>query len=77
MDWDWPPIEELDQDTYTVELSASAAVLRSPESSELGVRVEKRFEPLASARAIRVTYSIVNVSDMRCCIWAICCAYHA
>lgn len=62
-DWNWPPIAAFDEDAYEVEIADEAAVFRSGPSNLLDVRVEKRFEPLAESRAIRVSYAIVNVSD--------------
>lgn len=61
-DWEWPPPHDIDRASYEIVLEEDSVLLRGPRAESLGVQVEKRFEPLANDRAIRVTYGLVNVS---------------
>lgn len=61
-DWEWPPPHDIDRASYEIVLEEDSVLLRGPQAESLGVRAEKRFEPLENDRAIRVTYGLVNVS---------------
>lgn len=62
-DWGWPPPAEIDGQPYTAELEGSALVVTSAPSSQLGLRVVKRYRLDGARRAVEVAYTLVNTTD--------------
>ncbi len=63
-EWKWPPVSEFDKQPYTVEQNDDAIVMTSQPSSRLGLQVSKKFTTDKQRKAIVITYSIKNVTDM-------------
>ena len=62
-EWNWPPVQELDKGTYTVEKADGKLIMTSPVSQKLNYRVRKEFAVDEKDQAIVVTYAIINESD--------------
>ena len=62
-EWNWPPVQEIDKGTYTVEKRDGQLVMTSQVAQKLGYRVRKTFAVDEQDQAIIVTYAIINETD--------------
>ncbi len=64
-DWNWPPSAEIDDSTYSVELSDDNTLLTltSGVDSISGMTVEKQFSFNAAHDRVDIIYTIINTSD--------------
>ena len=63
VEWNWPPVAEIDRLPYEVSEDGNALILKGKESERLKCSVTKKFVVDPKDGAIVVTYSIINTSD--------------
>jgi hypothetical protein len=59
-DWFWPPVPEIDEDSYVVTGEDDELVMTSRVSELLKLRIVKRFATDVADNAFVITYSIIN-----------------
>lgn len=59
-DWFWPPVPEIDEDSYVVTEEDGELVMTSRVSELLKLRIVKRFATDVTDNAFVITYSIIN-----------------
>ena len=62
-EWNWPPVQEFDKGTYTVEKRDDKLIMTSPLSEKMKYKVRKEFAIDKKDQAIVITYAIINESD--------------
>ena len=62
-EWNWPPVQEFDKGTYTVEKRDDKLIMTSPVSERMKYRIRKEFAVDKKDLSIIVTYAIINESD--------------
>ena len=62
-EWNWPPVQEFDKGTYTVEKRDGKLIMTSPVSEKMKYKVRKEFAIDEKDKAIVITYAIINESD--------------
>ena len=62
-EWNWPPVQEFDKGTYTVEKRDGKLIMTSPLSEKMKYKVRKEFAIDKKDQAIVITYAIINESD--------------
>ena len=62
-EWNWPPVQEFDKGTYTVEKRDDKLIMTSPVSERMKYRIRKEFAVDKKDQSIIVTYAIINESD--------------
>ena len=62
-EWNWPPVQEFDKGTYTVEKRDDKLIMTSPLSERMKYRIRKEFAVDKKDLSIIVTYAIINESD--------------
>lgn len=63
VEWNWPPVQEYDNRTYTVEKNGENLTMTSQLSQKLPFRIIKEFIPDAAKETITINYSIKNEGD--------------
>lgn len=62
VEWNWPPVPEIDSRPYTVEQKDGELVMTSGLSEKIPLRISKKFTVDESDNAIVIEYSIKNES---------------
>lgn len=62
-EWNWPPVQEYDKASYTVEQTPSSLIMTGQVSQKYKYRIRKEFKTDAKDNAIVITYSIINESE--------------
>lgn len=62
-EWNWPPVQEYDKSSYTVEQTPSSLIMTGQVSQKYKYRIRKEFKADGSDNAIVITYSIINESE--------------
>jgi len=61
--WNWPPIKEHHNLSYTVQDFGDSLVLTSKADSAMGLQIIKTFIPIGKDTSFLIRYSIMNTSD--------------
>lgn len=62
-EWNWPPVPEIDKQTYSVEKDGKVLRMTSGVSDRLKYRIRKEFSVDEKDGAFVITYSIINESN--------------